>query len=533
MEPRSKVESMSKLTKIDELSKDLIPDNSVVAIGGVHSHNVPMSLVRQVIRFGVKNLTLVGSISAGLPIDILVGAGTVQRVLAPYVGMEMWGLAPMYRRAVQSGSIDAPEVCEAFPIYSLRAAANGIPFHPFPERVHEFDDIPSQSDLYKKITDPFTAKEVYAVQALSPDIAFIHVQKATASGDCVHLGSVVSDRLMAEASKYTIVTCDELVDEVDRDMVTIPSFMVDKIIPLEGAAFPTSSHGLYRYSETEIQNYLKACRTQEEFDTYINSLGVSEKEYLQDRELPRNFEGKPNSGKYTMSELVACIFSRDIRDGELGICGAVADIPMAAMRLAERMHAPNMRWISGGSGYVSPRGRLVPSSTDFEMSVNADTRLSMDEVIAIEMTKIDFFFAGGLQIDEKGSTNLGGIPKDGGWKLRGPGSVGLPFLPRAGRSYLYTLNHTNRTLVKQVNYISGPGHFYEDGGPTLLVTNLCVFEWNDGWRLKSLHPNVTLEQVEEATAFDFKKPKEIPQTKIPSEEELRILREIDVFGVLK
>ena len=519
-----------KLTNIGKVG-ELIPDGSTVAIGGVHSHNVPMSAVRQLIRAGAKDLTLIGSISSGLPIDMLVGAGAAKRVLAPYVGMEMWGLAPMYRAAVQSKKIDAPDVCEAFPIYSLRAAANGLLFHPFPERVHEHSSIPSQSDLYRKVTDPFTGKEVYAVAAITPDVALIHVQRATKDGDCVHLGSVVTDRLMAEAAKTTIITCDELVDAVDRDMVTVPSFMVDYVIPLRGAAYPTSSHGLYRYNEAEILNYLKSCKSS--FDEYIRNLGDSEEEYLANKELVQELSGDPNTGGYTMSELVACVFSRDIKDGEIGICGAVADIPMAAMRLAERTHAPNMRWISGGSGYVSPRGRLYPSSTDFEMSIGSNARLSMDEVIAIEMTKIDFFFAGGLQIDERGSTNLGGIPTDDGWKLRGPGSVGLPFLPRAGRSYLYTLNHTDRTLVKQVSYTSGPGHFYEDGGPTMLVTNLCVFRWNDGWVLSSLHSGVTVEQVREATGFDFKVPETIPTTEEPTEEELSILREIDVLGVLK
>ncbi|MFV2015481.1 MAG: CoA-transferase, partial [Candidatus Heimdallarchaeota archaeon] len=157
---------MPKITTLEDLSPDIIPDGSTIAIGGVHSHNVPMSLVRQILRMGVKDLTLIGSISVGLPIDILVGMGRVKRVLAPYVGFEMWGLANNYRRAVESKKIDAPDVCEAFPIYSLRAASNGLTFHPFPPGLHDHTSVTGQSDLYQKVKDPFTGEETYAIQAI-------------------------------------------------------------------------------------------------------------------------------------------------------------------------------------------------------------------------------------------------------------------------------------------------------------------------------------------------------------------------------
>ncbi|RMG22113.1 MAG: hypothetical protein D6732_26210 [Methanobacteriota archaeon] len=526
---------MADLITIEQVTKDLVPDGSFVAIGGVHSHNGPMSLIRQIIRNETKNLTVLGSISTGLPIDLLVAAKAVKKILAPYVGMEMWGLAPNYRKAVEQGLVEAPDVCEAFPIYGLRAAVNGLLFHPFPQEIHEASDIPSQSKYYRKVSDPFTGTEVYAVPALVPDIALIHVQRATKTGDCEHLGSVVLDRLMAEAAKVTIVTCDYLIDKVDPRLVTIPGFMVDYVIPLRGAAFPTSSHGVYAYNEVAIHEYLKASKDPNALSNWINQFrNVSEEKFLSQQTFLTELTGTPNDGDYTISELIACVFSREIRDGEIGICGAVAEIPMAAMRLAEALHAPNLRWIAGGSGYVNPHGILYPSSTDYEMSKGAIARLSMDEVIGIEMTKIDFFFAGGLQIDSIGSANLGGIPSHTGWKLRGPGSVGLPFLPKAGRMYLYTLGHSPRSLVEKVSYVSGPGAVGNGGSrPALLVTNLCVFEWNGKWTLKSLHPGVSLDTVVENTGFDFDIPSEIPTTQPPSKEELSVLRSFDKLGVLR
>ncbi|OLS26769.1 MAG: hypothetical protein HeimC2_14260, partial [Candidatus Heimdallarchaeota archaeon LC_2] len=48
--------------------------------------------------------------------------------------------------------------------------------------------IPSQSDLYKKVKDPFTGQESYAIQAIIPDVAIIHVQGADMYGNCIHHG---------------------------------------------------------------------------------------------------------------------------------------------------------------------------------------------------------------------------------------------------------------------------------------------------------------------------------------------------------
>lgn len=539
---------VSKIIALEDVTDKIIPDGSTIAIGGVHSHNVPMSLVRQILRIGIKDLTLIGSISAGLPIDILVGMERVKKVLAPYVGFEMWGLASNFRKAVESGKIEAPDVCEAFPIYSLRAAANGVPFHPFPPGLHEDTSIPSQTDLYQKVKDPFTGEEVYAIQAVEPDVAIIHVQQADMYGNCNHHGSVITDRLMASAAKTVIITCDELVGpdstRNNPDGTSIEGFYVDYVIPIQYGTHPTSSHGIYSYDPKEIKAYIGASKVPEEYQEFVyNRISIPESEYIEKFVDPENFGHTlvtVDKGDYTISELIACVLARDIKNGELGICGAVSDIPMAALQLAERTEAPDMKWIAGGSGYVNPRGLLVPSSTDFAMSYKAEAKLSMNDVIPIEMQEIDFFFAGGLQIDKRGNTNLAGIPSDSGWKLRGPGSVGLPFLSRAGRAYLYTLTHNKRTLVDEVAYISGPGHTGKENlrskGPTLMVTNLCVFRWDyetDKWRLYTLHPGVALEEVIENTGFDFDYEDQIPFTDIPTAKELGILREIDPIGYLR
>ena len=79
-----------EVTKSIEDAVALIKDGQTVAIGGFGADNHPMAIVREMIRTGKKNLTIVASATAGLEIDLLIGAGCVKKLIAPYVGQEMY-----------------------------------------------------------------------------------------------------------------------------------------------------------------------------------------------------------------------------------------------------------------------------------------------------------------------------------------------------------------------------------------------------------------------------------------------------------
>lgn len=250
---------------------------------------------------------------------------------------------------------------------------------------------------------------------------------------------------------------------------------------------------------------------------------------------------------YSTAELMACVISRHLADGEVAVMGAVSMIPMAACRLAQLTHAPNLSYVAGGSGAVNPRlAPLVSSSCDYRLT-RADAVLPLPDVILLEGhgRRFDVFFAGGLQIDKYGNCNLVCV---GPWEkpvLRGPGTVGLPFLPRAGRVVIYTTAHSRRTLVEKVDFVSGPG--FLDGpaslpaglpgsGPALVVTPLCTFDFDPDlrvMRLKTLHPGVTADQVLENTGFRPVIPERVPVTGEPSAAELEILRQVDPDGILR
>lgn len=250
------------------------------------------------------------------------------------------------------------------------------------------------------------------------------------------------------------------------------------------------------------------------------------------------------SGSYSVSELMAVALARNFRDGEVVVMGAVPALPLAAARLAKALHAPGLWYVVGGSGTVNPTG-MPASSCDPRLGMPAGT-LPLTDVVMLEGRgdALDVFCAGGLQIDAYGNCNLICI---GEWerpKLRGPGTVGLPFLPATKRCVIYTMSHNPRTFVEKVDFVSGPGHPatpdqdrpYRQEGPSLVVTPLATMDFDPQsrrMRLASVHPGVTVQQVVEATGFELVMPATVPKTPAPSAAELDTLRCIDTAGILR
>jgi glutaconate CoA-transferase, subunit B len=146
--------------------------------------------------------------------------------------------------------------------------------------------------------------------------------------------------------------------------------------------------------------------------------------------------------------------------------------------------------------------------------------------------RIDAFFLGGGEIDGEANLNLvgvGGYPRG---RVRWPGSFGSAYMyfvvPRV---ILFREEHTPRVLVPKVEFVSAPGtspgRVYRPGGPHALVTGRCVFAFDRDrccFRLQSVHPGHTVEEVVANTGFEFDLPDEVPETPAPSSETLALIR---------
>jgi glutaconate CoA-transferase, subunit B len=146
--------------------------------------------------------------------------------------------------------------------------------------------------------------------------------------------------------------------------------------------------------------------------------------------------------------------------------------------------------------------------------------------------RIDAFFLGGSQIDGQANINLVGV---GGYphsRVRWPGSFGSAYLYfLVPRVILLREEHTRRVLVPKVEFISAPGtspaHVYRPGGPYALVTGRCAFRFereHGRFRLHSVHPGHTVDEVLANTGFEFDLPEAVVETAAPSPETLALIR---------
>jgi glutaconate CoA-transferase subunit B len=221
------------------------------------------------------------------------------------------------------------------------------------------------------------------------------------------------------------------------------------------------------------------------------------------------------SSPWTAAEVMAAVIARRLRDGETVAVGAVSPIPASACLLARRRHAPGGRLILLGSAAHFPFNGGMQEFYNFALR-----------------GKLDVFFASGAQIDQHGNFNLSVIGDYARPRVRLPGGRAqgaLPFVAR--RLFLFRTDHSRRVFVPRVDFVTAPGTppegVYRLGGLEAVITDLGVLEFAAGrgrLELGSVHPGVTLEQIQERTGFPLHAPVPVPVTEPPTPEELALLR---------
>ena len=219
---------------------------------------------------------------------------------------------------------------------------------------------------------------------------------------------------------------------------------------------------------------------------------------------------------YRPEELLADAIAGLIAGSRHAAIGAASPIPAAAALLARER----------GNG--RPRVSLLGSR---RQSFFTDGGRELFDCAG--QGRIDVFFLSGGQIDGAGNINLVAAGDYAHPKARFPGSFGSAYLYYVvPRVILFRLEHTRRTLVEKVDFISAPGtspaNVYRPGGPIALVTNRCLFAFDRARRrfsLASVHPGHTVEEILANTGFAFDLPADVPVTPAPSPETLRLMRE--------
>ena len=223
-------------------------------------------------------------------------------------------------------------------------------------------------------------------------------------------------------------------------------------------------------------------------------------------------------------DMMTVALARLIRDGETVFHGVSSHMPMIAVLLAKKLHAPHAVHLNIPGGVDPEEPELQPyTSAGGELWKTACAALPLQEVFDLSMRGgLDVAFLSGVQFDRAGRVNASVIGDYHRPKVRLPGGAGSAVLiPTAKRAILWRTKHDRRTFTDKLDFVTAQGHVSD------IVTPLCCFTMHEGELiLKSVHPYSSLAEVAEATGFPIRYFSE-EQTPEPTAEEMRALREID------
>jgi acyl CoA:acetate/3-ketoacid CoA transferase beta subunit len=241
------------------------------------------------------------------------------------------------------------------------------------------------------------------------------------------------------------------------------------------------------------------------------------------------FDGTPTRAEVCCVAIAECFRG----DGE-SLANPIGTIPMIGGRLARASFEPDLMMTDGEAYLIAndeafewPSGPVIETYNPYR---------SMFDMVWWGPRHV---IMGASQIDRYGNQNFAAIGAD----YTRPKAQLLGFRGAPGNTVndptsYWVPNHSPQVFVTKVDVVTGVGwDRATDAGPAAtrffdlrrVVTNLCVLDYDTPdhrMRLRSLHPGVTTKDVVTATGFELVIPDHVPESRLPTDDEIRLLREV-------
>jgi glutaconate CoA-transferase, subunit A len=234
-------------------------DGMTLGIGGWGPRRKPMALVREIVRSPLKELTVVAY--GGPDVGMLCAAGKVKRLVYGFVSLDVIPIEPWFKKVREAGAVEVTEVDEGLLQWGLRAAAMRLPF--LPTRVGLGTDVIKRNPQFRTVRSPYAdGEELLAMPALNLDAALVHVDVADRLGNTqIHGPDPYFDEHFARAAERCFVSCEQLVDRIDRtnaDSAKANYFersVVTGVVHAPYGAHPTSCGPRYGWDVEHFKRY--------------------------------------------------------------------------------------------------------------------------------------------------------------------------------------------------------------------------------------------------------------------------------------
>jgi glutaconate CoA-transferase subunit A len=245
-----------RMTEADVVGE--LRDGMTIGIGGWGSRRKPMSIVREILRSPLSDLTIVSY--GGPDVGMLCAAGKVRKVVYGFVSLDSIPLEPHFRAAREQGTIEAMELDEGMLQWGLRAAAMRVSF--LPCRAGLGSAIMDVNPELKTVESPYDGQVLVAMPALHLDAAIVHANRADARGNGQYLGpDWFFDDLYCMAADRRFMSCERVVDTADflkegsEQTLKINRMMTDGVIEAPYGAHFTHCIPDYQRDEAVQREY--------------------------------------------------------------------------------------------------------------------------------------------------------------------------------------------------------------------------------------------------------------------------------------
>jgi glutaconate CoA-transferase, subunit A len=243
-----------------------------IGIGGWGSRRKPMSLVREILRSNLRDLTIVSY--GGPDVGLLCAAGKIRRLVYAFVSLDSIPLEPHFQAARQSGMIEVTEYDEGMLQWALYAASCRLPF--LPSRAGLGSDVLAVNPEIRTVRSPYADRtELVAVPALPLDAALVHLNQADAAGNGQFLGDdLYFDDLFCAAAEHAYVSCERIVPTAALAAAGLPRlrvhrWMVAGVIEAPNGAHFTSCAPDYGRDEAFQQAYVAAAKDPAQWQRFV------------------------------------------------------------------------------------------------------------------------------------------------------------------------------------------------------------------------------------------------------------------------
>jgi len=262
---------MAELISLQTAVSALITDGLTIAMEGF-THLIPHATGHEIMRQRRRDLHLV-RMTPDIIYDQMIGAGCATQLTFSWGGNPGVGSLHRFRDAVEHGwpnPLVIEEHSHAGMATRYVAGASGLPFGVL--RGYVGTDLPGHTASIKQVTCPFTGEQLTAVPALNPDVSVIHAQRADRQGNVQIWGLVGIQKEALLAGKVSIVTVEEVVDELPATpgAIVLPSWAVTAVCHVPNGAHPSFAMG---YSDRDNAFYAAWDDISKDRDTFMTWIG--------------------------------------------------------------------------------------------------------------------------------------------------------------------------------------------------------------------------------------------------------------------